>query len=84
MFLEDTDIIKSFGYISYIFLTWFRCSKNFLKVKIFVNVIRESCFLTLARKHNKTKAWAYKVYTSDCAMRLYNIIMYCFYVAELY
>jgi hypothetical protein len=76
LYFEDTKIIKSFGYICYVFLIWFRCCKNFLKVKAFINLIRQSCFLTLARKHNKSKAWAYKIYTSDCVMRLHTVIMY--------
>jgi len=84
LYLEDTKLIKSFSYICYIFLTWFRCCKNLLKLKSFIAIIRESCFLTLARKHNKNKAWAYKVYTSDCVMRLHIIIMYEVYVFELY
>lgn len=28
-------------------------------------MLRESCFLTICRKHNKSKSWAYDVYTAD-------------------
>jgi len=38
---------------------------NFGKVKVLVNYIRESCFLTLCRKHNKSKTWALSVYTPN-------------------
>lgn len=62
---EDSYIIKSFGYLSYSILTWFRCSNNFTKAKILVEFIRQSCFLTLCRKHNKNKSWVYSVYTPD-------------------
>lgn len=62
---EDLHIIKVFGHTAFKFLFWYRCCLNFLKVKQLVNLIRESCFLTLSRKHNKNKSWAYNVYTSD-------------------
>lgn len=38
---------------------------NFAKVKVLINLLRESCFLTLCRKHNKSKSWAYSVYTPN-------------------
>ena len=63
--LEDSSIIKSFGYVGHCFLTWFRCSDNFIKAKFLVEFMRQSCFLTLCRKHNKAKNWVYSVYTPD-------------------
>lgn len=65
LFLEDSLIIKSFGYIAYSILHWYRFSDNLQKVKFFVELLRESCFLTLCRKHNKSKSWVYNVYTPD-------------------
>lgn len=62
---DDISIIKVFGYISYLFLYWYRCSFNFYFVKRFINILRESCFLTLCRKHNKSKTWIYDIYTYD-------------------
>lgn len=65
IFFEDWLIIRSFGYLAYSILNWFLISKNFFFVKFVVEFIRESCFLTLSRKHNKTKSWSYRIYTSD-------------------
>lgn len=65
LFLEDFQIIQTYGYIAYIFLNWFRCTSNITKLKNIINLIRQSCFLTLCRKHNKNKTWAYNMYTSD-------------------
>nr|YP_007317169.1 putative reverse transcriptase maturase [Monomorphina aenigmatica]AFZ88772.1 putative reverse transcriptase maturase [Monomorphina aenigmatica] len=65
IFMEDLTIIKSFGFLAANFLTWFRCCQNIDKVKALINIIRQSCFLTLCRKHNKSKTWVYSVYTSE-------------------
>lgn len=62
---EDREIIKNFGAFSYSLLNWFRCVDNFSKVKFLIELIRQSCFLTLCRKHNKRKTWAYSVYTPN-------------------
>lgn len=62
---EDKEIIQFFGSFSYSLLNWFRCSDNFSKVKFLVEIIRQSCFLTLCRKHNKRKTWAYSIYTPN-------------------
>lgn len=62
---EDKEIIKYFGSYSYSLINWFHCSDNFSKVKFLVEVIRQSCFLTLCRKHNKRKTWVYSVYTPN-------------------
>lgn len=63
--LEDSLIIKSFGYIAYSILFWYKLSTNSSKLRSIVELLRESCFLTLCRKHNKTKNWAYNTYTTD-------------------
>lgn len=62
---DDVFIIKSFGRIAYSFINWYRCCKNFYLIRLLVNIIRESCFLTICRKHNKSKTWAYNIYTYD-------------------
>lgn len=62
---DDIIIIKSFGYFAYALLFWFRCCSNFYSIKVLVYLIRESCFLTLCRKHNKTKSWVYNLYSND-------------------
>jgi hypothetical protein len=62
---EDEEIVSFFGAFSYSLLNWFRCADNFSKVKILVELIRQSCFLTICRKHNKRKTWVYSVYTTN-------------------
>nr|YP_009137058.1 maturase [Euglena viridis]AJF21611.1 maturase [Euglena viridis] len=65
LYFQDAYIIKYYGYIAFVFLNWFRCCYNFNKVVQFIEIIRQSCFLTLSRKHNKSKAWSYRLYSSD-------------------
>lgn len=62
---DDWFIIRSFGFLAYCFLSWFRFCDNFSKLRYLVDIIKQSCFLTLSRKHNKSKSWSYNVYTSD-------------------
>lgn len=69
LLLEDMQIISKFGFVSEKILTWFRCCDDFSSVKFFVEIIRQSCFLTLSRKHNKSKSWAYSVYTPNLFLR---------------
>jgi hypothetical protein len=68
---EDREIIRTFGAFSYSLLNWFRCVDNFSKVKFLIEVIRQSCILTLCRKHNKRKTWAYGVYTPNLILNYY-------------
>lgn len=63
--LEDSFIVKRFGSIAFNFLHWFRCVSNILELKKVIELIRQSCFLTLCRKHNKHKTWAFDIYTND-------------------
>jgi hypothetical protein len=65
IFLSDTRIIKSIGFLTYSFIFWYQLCNNFLHLKIIIELLRQSCFLTLCRKHNKSKNWAYKIYTSE-------------------
>ena len=65
LMMEDIQIISKFGFVSNKIISWFRCCDNFLSIKFFVEIIRQSCFLTLSRKHNKNKNWAYSVYTPN-------------------
>ena len=65
MNFPDKFIIKTFGYFAYNILYWFRLSDNLIQVKKLIDFIRKSCLLTLCRKHNKTKSWAYGVYTPN-------------------
>lgn len=65
LFFEDSFIIKSFGYFAYSILHWYRFCGNLKNLNFFIELLRESCFLTLCRKHNKNKNWAYVTYSSD-------------------
>ena len=65
---EDEEIISFFGSFSYSLLNWFRCADNFSKVKFLVELIRQSCFLTICRKHNKRKTWVYSIYTTNLVL----------------
>lgn len=65
LFFEDLFIIKSFGYIAYSIMHWYRFCYNFIDSRFLIELLRESCFLTLCRKHNKNKNWAYTTYSSD-------------------
>lgn len=65
LLLEDKLIVEIFGYFAYMFLYWFKCVKNISDVKYIIELIRQSCFLTLCRKHNKHKTWAFDTYSVD-------------------
>lgn len=65
IFFSDNFVIKSSSYIVYSLLCWFSFCNDFFKLKFFVELIRESCLLTLCRKHNKTRSWIYNSYTYE-------------------
>nr|YP_010700262.1 putative group II intron reverse transcriptase/maturase mat2 [Euglena undulata]WCH63461.1 putative group II intron reverse transcriptase/maturase mat2 [Euglena undulata] len=62
---SDEYIIKIFGLMAFSFLNWYKLCNDWKKLELIIGFIRESCFLTLCRKHNKSKCWAYSVYTPD-------------------
>nr|YP_009145556.1 maturase [Trachelomonas volvocina]AKL82468.1 maturase [Trachelomonas volvocina] len=66
--LTDKTIIKTYGLMSYSFIFWYRFSNNFEKIRILILLLRQSCFLTLCRKHNKSRSWTSKVYTYDLVL----------------
>lgn len=63
LFLDDEVIISLYSYYARTFLIWFRCCDNFAKIKTIIEYIRQSCILTLCRKHNKSRDWVVSVYT---------------------
>lgn len=65
---EDSEIIRSFGYLSYSFLAWYRTTDSLAEFKFVLGIIKQSCLLTLCRKHNRSKNWAYQVYTSKLSV----------------
>ena len=65
LFLDDFQIITKCSYVVNNVLLWFRCCDDFASVKVIIEIIKQSCFLTLSRKHNKSKSWAYSVFTPN-------------------
>ena len=63
--LTDRAIVRNFSYIYFMVSFWFLDCDNYFLVRNFLNVLSQSCFLTLSRKHNKSKSWAVSVFTSN-------------------
>jgi hypothetical protein len=67
----DYMIIKFYVFLIFAFLKWYCFAINFFRVqKIVINFLRQSCLLTLALKHNKTKAWVCKLLSSNLHFNL--------------
>ena len=64
-FYTDSEIVHHFNYLIRGFLNWFSGADNFSKIKGLAQLLRKSCVLTLANKHNKSQNWVYTVYGSD-------------------
>jgi hypothetical protein len=64
IFLEDFLIIYFFQFFSYSIFSWYRISPvlEFEKLSSLFLIIQESCFLTLSRKHKKSRNWSHEVY----------------------
>nr|YP_009540959.1 maturase [Discoplastis spathirhyncha]AYQ93474.1 maturase [Discoplastis spathirhyncha] len=77
LFFDDLYIINYYSYIVYFIVNWFGFSDNFVKVKVLIQYIRQSCFLTLCRKHNKNKTWSYNVYTDNLVLGRNLFINHC-------
>jgi len=58
----DAEIVNHFNCIIYDLLNWFCGADNFSKIKGLGRLLRKSCILTLANKHNKNRSWVYIVY----------------------
>ncbi len=65
LFFSDGEIIRIFSYFATSFIGWFICVYNISDIKYIIELLRQSCLLTLCRKHNKRKLWALEIYTSD-------------------
>ena len=63
--LSDLNIIRNFSYIYFMIMFWFLDCNNYKKLRSFLSLLRQSCILTLARKHNKSKSWASAIFTSN-------------------
>nr|CAA10854.1 maturase-like protein [Lepocinclis spirogyroides] len=69
MFLDDNQIILNFKILTYLLYIWYKKASNSYKLRFFSSLLKNSCCLTLSRKHNKSKSWSlrvYKVVLSDC------------------
>lgn len=64
-FHRDSEIIFHFNRLIRGLLNWFSGADNFVKVKGIAQLLRKSCVLTLANKHNKNQFWVYTVYGSE-------------------
>jgi hypothetical protein len=63
--LTDVVIISNFSYLYFIILIWFLDANNFSALRSFVKILKQSCILTLSRKHNKSKFWVNSIYTNN-------------------
>jgi len=64
-FHTDSEIVHHFNHLIHGLLNWFSGADNFSKVKGLAQLLRKSCVLTLANKHNKSQNWVYTVYGSE-------------------
>lgn len=64
-FHSDSEIVSHFNSVIHGLLNWYSGAGNFAKVKGLAHLLRSSCVLTLANKHNKSKNWVYTVYGSE-------------------
>lgn len=63
--LTDTKILRHFGYVCNIFVDWYRCCYNISTLRRIILMLKESCCLTICRKHNKHRSWSYNIFTKD-------------------
>lgn len=69
---EDFDILSNFVYFSFLFSLWYYKVYDLQKIRLILNILRKSCFLTLSRKHNKSRSWSRNIYMSEF-FKLYNL-----------
>lgn len=67
---SDAEIIKAYSAIIYGLLSYYQAADNLTKVKSIVAHLRKSCLFTLARKHKKSKSWAYETYGDDVKLEV--------------
>jgi hypothetical protein len=70
LLLNDAEIIIFYSVLIRGLINWYRCADNFSSVKGIDAILRKSCLFTLARKHNKSKAWAYSTFGDDVVLKL--------------
>lgn len=79
LFFDDSYIIACYGYLAYFLINWFGYADNFTKIRLLVEYLRQSCFLTLCRKHNKNKNWSYNVFTTNLVVCHNLFVLSSFY-----
>ena len=65
IFFSDFGIVNLYSAVMHALILYYRAADNFNKVKSITAHLRKSCLFTLARKHKKNIAWAYKTYGND-------------------
>lgn len=67
-FYTDIEIVYHFNSAIRGLLNRFSGTNNFSKVKSLAQLLRNSCILTLANKHNKSQNWVYTIYGSEISV----------------
>jgi retron-type reverse transcriptase len=67
-FHTPAEIVYHFNHVIRGLLNWFSGAGNLSKVKGLAQLLRKSCVLTLANKHQKSQNWVYTVYGSEIAV----------------
>lgn len=63
--LSDYEIIIFFNSLIRGYLNWYWCADNISDVKKIYHILKNSCLLTLARKHKKDYSWSLNVFTNS-------------------
>lgn len=64
IFIEDIVLINFFNSFSNFLLRWFFYCSNYSQLFIFVKLLEKACFLTISRKHKKTKNWSFSIFSN--------------------
>jgi len=67
--LSDRELLVLYGSMMRGYLQWYSLADNLGRVKSIIELIRQSCAYTLARKHKKSTRWVYIKYGQDLRLR---------------
>lgn len=70
---EDAVIINLFKLYKLFLYYWYNICFNNESLHFFFRLLKESCLLTLARKHKKNKTWTYDIYYFDVCSLHYDL-----------
>lgn len=68
--LNDGEILDCYAQTMRGLINYYKPADNLPKVKSLIEGLRRSCILTLARKHKKSRLWAYTTYGTDVELEL--------------